>query len=79
MNEIGDDNLMGYLNLSILLGEVVNFVEDMLSAYSFNDSIAIDISSLVVKMRAIEVKLNWKFIFFFIFSSAAIIVFGKEN
>ena len=58
INEIGDNNLMGYLNLSILLGEIINFIKNILSVYSFNNNIIINISSLVVKMQAIKIKLN---------------------
>ena len=50
MNEINNDNLIDYLNLSILFGKVINFVENVLSVYNLNNSIAINISSLIIKI-----------------------------
>ena len=58
INKIGDDDLIDYFNLSTLLGEIVDFVENIFSTYSPNNNIVIDVSSLAIRMRAIEVKLN---------------------
>ena len=58
MNEIGDNDLMGYLNLFILLGEIVDFMENILSAHNSNNSITININSLTVKMWVIKIKLD---------------------
>ena len=49
---------MGYLNLSILLGEVVNFIENIFNIYNFNNSIIINISNLAIRIWIIKIKLN---------------------
>ena len=58
IDEMGNDYPMGFHNLSALLGEVVNFIKDALSARSPNDNIAANTELLAVRLRAIEKKLD---------------------
>ena len=79
INEIGDNDLINYLNLFILLGEIVNFVKNILNIYSSNNNITININSLMVRMWVIKIKLNQKFTSSPTLSFAVIVVPGKEN
>ena len=58
INKINNNNLMDYLNLSTLFGKIIDFVENILSAHNFNNNIIINISSLVIKIQIIKIKLN---------------------
>ena len=60
MEEIGRNYPMELHELPDLLAEVVDFIEDALSARSPNDSIASDTEQIKARLRAIEVKLDRK-------------------
>ena len=70
---------MDYFNLSTLFKKIVNFVKNIFNVYSLNNSITTNINNLIIRIQAIEIKLNQKFISSPTLNSTATIVPRKKN
>ena len=50
INKINNNILINYLNLFILIEEIVNFIKNIFNIYNFNNNIIIDINNLTIRI-----------------------------